>query len=159
MWPLNRLPVIPIGQSENALLVYEIRADGWFRLRYYWPGSDGDGTAWSHVSQLALGSVPLTLVKWEEYLVDRPWPLFVFRDRGPHALYATPDSSSRVIDRPKGVYGIRALEVRGDWMRVHLQRTSGVCIDPRKPEPADTGWIVWRSSNRGLLLWTEAWDC
>lgn len=158
-WPLNRLPVIPIGQSENALLVYEIRADGWFRFRYYWPGSHGDGTAWAHVSQLALGSVPLTLVKWEEYLVNRRSPLFVFRDRGPHALYATPDSASREIDRPKGEYGIRALEIRGEWMRVHLQRTSGWCSDPRKPEPADTGWIVWRSQERGLLLWVEAWDC
>lgn len=160
MSPLNRLPTITIGQSENALLVHEARRDGWLRVRYYWPSNNtGDGTAWVHQSQLALGAVPLRYVSWEEYLVNRPWPLFVFRDRGAHALYAGPDSGSRVIDRPKGQYAVRALEVRGDWMRVHVQRTSGVCIDPRKPEPADTGWIVWRSPHRGLLLWTEAWDC
>lgn len=157
--PLNRLPVIPIGQSENALLVYDIRPDGWLRVRYSWPSNTGSGTAWVHVSQLSLGSVPLTLVTWEQYLLNRPWPLVVFRDRGDHRMYAAPDTASAVLDRPEGVYGMRALEIRGEWMRVHRQRTSAVCIDPRKVEPSDTGWIIWRSPERGLLLWVEAWDC
>lgn len=157
--PLNQLPVIRVGQSENALLVYEIRRDGWARVRYYWPSNDGNGTAWVHASQLSLGPVPLSLVTWEEFLVNRSWPLLVFRDRGGQRIYAEADTTSRVIDRPAGDYGLRALETRGDWMRVHMQRTSAACIDSRKVEPADTGWVVWRSRERGLLLWVEAWDC
>lgn len=157
--PLNRFPVITVGQSENALLVYEIRGDGWLRVRYYWPSNDGNGTAWAHVSQLTWGTVPLSLVTWEQYLVNRSWPLFVFRDRAGQRIYADADTMSPVVDRPTGVYGMRGLEVRGDWMRVHVQQSSGFCVDPRTPVPADTGWIVWRSQERGLLLWVEAWDC
>jgi hypothetical protein len=158
--PLNGFPVIHSDQSENALLVYETRGDGWLRVRYYWPTNNtGDGTAWIRTSHLGLGSVRLTFVPWQDYITGRDWPSFVFRDRGNHAVYAQPDTGSRVIDWPRGDYGLRALEVRGDWMRVRLWRPGGACFDPRREVPGDTGWIVWRTAARGSLLWVEAWDC
>ena len=158
-WPEPlRMPILAIGQGEAGLIVLESRPDGWIRFRFRDPYAQlGNGTAWTHTSSLALGPVHLSFVRWEDFLGHRTPPL-VYRDAERHILFGAPDSSSQRLAWIEGDYGLVPLEFRGDWARVALEVPNNMC--PSGPPPKRTeGWIPWRDSVRGPLVWVTAWDC
>ena len=139
-----------------ALVVYESRADGWFRFRYSAPAIKDDGIAWAHASQLGLGVTALRLVSWESHYLNAGIRTF-FVDSARHALYAAPDTSSDVVawlslkpNGEHGAYAVSALEVRGEWMRVRVQWPYPVC--GKAVERTAEGWIRWRTPTRGSRL-------
>ena len=152
------MPVLSLGQGEGGLIVLEARPDGWIRFRFRDPYAQlGNGTAWTHTSSLALGPVHLAFVRWEDFL-GHDTPPVVYRDAERHALFAAPDSSSERLGWIEGDYGLVPLEFRGGWARVTLEVPNNMC--PSGPPPKRTeGWIPWRDSVRGPLVWVAAWDC
>ena len=139
-----------------ALQVYEIRPNGWFRFRYAAPDSSDEGTAWVHESHLGLGVTTLKLVTWESHFLKMDRPTF-FSDSARHAVFAAPDSSSAVVGwlerKPNGedgAYGVSALEVRGEWMRVRVQWPYPVC--GQTVARTAEGWIRWKTPDRGPRL-------
>ncbi len=158
-WPMPiEIPVLAIGQGKSGLIVLEARPDGWIRFRYYFPGRAlGDGTAWTHISQLGFGPVHLALVRWEDFLAHGTPPL-VYRDGARHALFATPDSASAPRAWIDADYDLVPLEIKGDWMRVTLEVPIGWCAPEHLPTRTE-GWVLWRNRLRGPLVWVDAWDC
>jgi len=139
-----------------ALVVYESRAEGWFRFRYSAPAITDDGIAWAHASQLGLGVTALRLVSWESHYLTAGIATF-FVDSARHALYPAPDTSSDVVawlslkpNGEHGAYALSALEVRGEWMRVRVQWPYPVC--GKAVERTAEGWIRWRTPTRGSRL-------
>ena len=158
-WPEPlRMPVLSIGQGESGLIVLEARPDGWIRFRFRDPYAQlGNGTAWTHTSSLALGPVHLAFVRWEDFLGHDTPPL-VYRDGERHTLFAAPDSSSERLAWIEGDYGLVPLEFRGGWARVTLEVPNNMCPSGSPPKRTE-GWIPWRDSVRGPLVWVAAWDC
>jgi len=139
-----------------ALIVYEIRADGWFRFRYSAPAPGDDGAAWAQTSQLALGPTAMRLVSWESHYLKAELPTY-FIDSARHALYASPDSASDVVAwlerglrAEQGAYGVSPLEVRGPWMRVRVLWPYPAC--GRAAQRTAEGWIRWTTPDRGSRL-------
>jgi len=134
-----------------SLPLFDVRPDGWFNFRYTVPSQPDDGTAWAHVSHLALGATDLKLVTWEDhYLHDGA--VYIIEPT-PQSLHEAPDSGSRVVAPLESeAYGAFPLEISGDWMRVRVQWPGPWCggVAQRTAE----GWILWRTRIRGPRVGT-----
>ena len=155
------------GGEDAGLTILHARDDGWFRLRYAAPDSTSDGTAWAHTSQLQMGDVDLEIVRWEEHFLRGEER--VLRASGVHYLREAPSDEGIVLDslkshdrwreRSEDSHALAPVEVRGDWMRVRVQRPGGWCGDPPGPRRTTEGWVRWRDSVNGLLLATGSPTC
>lgn len=147
--------------SVNGALSWLVlaREDGWLQVRYGEPDDRDDGLAWTR-TDLAQGG-GARFVDWADALEDGRG--LVFRNRAnAHNLREGPGTSEPVAERLEGTdFDMRALEIRGDWMRVEVS-TPPACVGAVAEDlllggsssRQRTGWIFWRSEDRGP--WVES---
>jgi len=154
--PIGLEGTVETEYEDTSFIVLESRDDGWLRLRYGRPFEDRDGTAWVHRCHLARES--LAFEPWQErFLSDEISPLYV-RDRASRPLRAAPNNAAEEIARIDGDYHLEPLEFQGDWMRVRLKTPSDYCVEPDEVR-TEEGWIRWRSTERGPLVWYHTRGC
>lgn len=143
----------------RGFLVVDARNDGWLQIRYGQPDDRGGGFAWTR-ADLAEGR-RASFVRWER-LLDGARGL-VFRNAGAaHNLRAGPGRDAAVIGQLEGEnFDLDALDIDGDWMRVQVHRPpacAGTVAEDLLLGGAEsseqTGWIAWRSADRGP--WIES---
>lgn len=160
--PNNHSP-IAIGRDASFLMLHtyyalysfpvlEIRPDGWFRFQY-----TPAGTAWSHISQLNLGTVELTIESWEDRFLDVGQ--VYFRDSGiNYALREQPGSDQAISSLVGRNSFIVPLEFQGDWMRVRVTQPTNACEFLPGARTAE-GWMRWRDPEAGVRIWYAPKGC
>ena len=155
-----------------SLVVLEIRQDGWFKFRYAEPTPDDEGTAWAHQAHLELGKIPLIVESWEQWLPENFRDAFFFVNEGRHAVRHQPTSESQPVawlqgrKRPpdkdkRPVFDVFVPRVvQGDWMRVEVRQDgciSNLTTETTNNPKCQEGWIRWRNSEQGSLVWYTDW--
>lgn len=135
------------------------RQDGWLLIRYGAPEDADDGLAWTR-ADLAQGA-SARFVDWAQAL-DGARGL-VFRDAAnAHNLRAGPSTDAEIVERLEGTnFDMAVQEIRGDWMRVEVS-TPPACVGAVAEDlllggsstRLRTGWVFWRSAERGP--WVES---
>ncbi len=140
--------------GARALMVLDEAAGGWLRIRYGDPGDRGRGLAWTH-PDLASGA-RASFLSWARAL-DGAQGLVYRNAAVAHNLRAGPGSDAAIIARLEGEnFDMAALEIRGDWMRVRVSAppacagtvAEDLLLGGASPR-VETGWIAWRSDDRG----------
>ncbi len=178
--PFARSGLVETGYEDATVIVFERTDDGWLRIRFaadsLWSSDDGarevtgeeggrinlspreGGTAWIPQCALRADDLELQVEPWGElFLSDRISPLF-FRSDVRHVLRLEARSDSRRLAVIEGDYHLEPLEIEGDWMRVTLKQPSDYCADDLEPV-VTTGWIEWRSPEKGPSLWYHSRGC
>lgn len=164
-------PVVNISYKCTvcSLVVLEIHQDGWFKFRYAEPTPDDDGTAWAHQAHLELGEIALIVEPWEKWLSEQFMQPFFFVDEGRYAVRKEPTSESEPVawllgqKRPpdkdkRPVYNsFVPLVIQGDWMRVQVRKDGCSATGTSKYPKCQEGWIRWRNSEQGSLVWYTDW--
>lgn len=132
--------------------VLEMRDDGWFRLQY-----TPAGTAWAHLDHLNLGSIDLTIERWEDSFLATE--LIQFRRHGlSKPLHPTPTDEEAIL----GLVGpdslIEAIAVEGDWMQVRVTQPTNGC-EILSGARTQEGWLRWRNPDNQLLVWYPPQGC
>ncbi len=157
--PFRVSGLVETGYEEATFIVLETSAEGWIRIRFA-PGDDqtGEGTAW--VPECALDGDPIDLEPepWQDRLLSNEIsPLFFRSDEAP-LLRASPSVDAEIVRAVAGDYHLEPLEVDGDWMRVTLKQPSDYCVSPAGVL-TETGWIRWRTPERGPEVWYSTRGC
>lgn len=153
--PLQLAGLIETEYEQNSMLVTG-RQEDWFQLRLAPPGTPGE-TGWVARCALEASPVPLQFTPWKEWLLsDRISPLY-FRRATAHRLRQGPGVQHGSVGMITGDHIIRPREVQGDWMRVEVTQPSDYCARVRATRR--TGWIKWRSPERGPWVWYYPRGC
>jgi hypothetical protein len=143
----------------RALIVLERRDDGWMLIRFGAPEDRGQGLAWTH-AELARAT-RADFLTWSRAL-DGAQGLVYRNAEAAHNLRAGPSTNDAVVERLEGEnFDMVALEIRGDWMRVRVS-VPPACAGSVAEDlllgggesRETTGWVVWRSNDRGP--WVES---
>jgi hypothetical protein len=145
--------------GARAFPVLEHRDDGWMLVRYGGPQDRGQGLAWTHadLAQRARAS----FLPWARALEGAQGLVFRNADAA-HNLRGGPSTDAAVVERLEGLnFDMTALEIRGDWMQVRVS-TPPACAGSVAEDlllgggasRETTGWIAWRSNDRGP--WVES---
>jgi hypothetical protein len=145
--------------GARALLVLEHRDNGWMLIRFGGPEDRGQGLAWTHADLAREARASFST--WDRAF-DGAQGLVYRNADAAHNLRADPSTNAPVVERLEGVnFDMVALEIRGDWMRVRVSEppacAGSVAQDLLLGGGATrelTGWVVWRSSDRGP--WVES---
>jgi hypothetical protein len=133
--------------------------DGWLQIRYGAPEDRDAGLAWTR-PDLAQGA-SARYVSWRDAL-DGAQGLVFRNAANAHNLRAEPSTSAEVVERLEGTnFDMRALEIRGDWMRVEVD-SPPACVGAVAEDlllggtssRQRAGWVFWRSEDRGP--WVES---
>jgi hypothetical protein len=161
----NRSEAAVEAAGVRSFLVLDQTEDGWMQIRYGNPEDEGGGLAWTR-PDMADG-VSASYVSWARLLGDARG--LVYRDRtAAHNLRAEPNSSAEVVTRLEGEnFDMAALEIRGDWMRVRVtsppecaRTVAEDLLLGAGSKQVYTGWIAWRSADRGPWIESAAGpDC
>lgn len=151
--------LVETGYETASFIVLQARSDGWLQLRFGGPLASGAG--WVHRCHLDSATPRLEFEPWEK-LLAASGPLY-FRSWAPRALRRTPSQDAPVvagIPEDPNLYGMRLLQVRGDWARVHLSVPSSYCANPRPRRlQVHEGWVRWRGPKLGPALWYYPRGC
>ena len=144
--------------EATSLIVFEVRPDGWLRIRYGRPSDGRDGTAWLHRCDLARED--LALERWEDrFLSGEISPLF-FRSDEPRKLLSRPDDDAPRVLWIANDYHLEPLGFKGDWMHVLVKQPSDYCGVPEGMQSKTVeGWVRWRSRERGPIVWYHTRGC
>ncbi len=157
--PFNAEGMIAIAPLSPAFIVYQLRKDGWMRIRY---SREREGIAWTHRCLTSFGRPALAFQSWADYLRSKKGPLF-FRSRVRHALRTEPSiTSNRILWIPayQENYHFRIISIKDDWMQIRLSVPSNRCksrkhLDVKHYE----GWVKWRDQETGPWVWHPVRDC
>jgi hypothetical protein len=132
--------------------VMEIREDGWFRFQY-----TPAGTAWSHISQLNLGSTRLRVENWSDWMfqVGR----VKFRKHGasqPLRPEPTASAGLQSLVGPNSL--IEPLEIQDDWIRVRVTQPASGC-QALPGSSTEEGWMRWLDDDASPLIWFPTDGC
>ena len=144
--------MVQVNRGLYTFPVLELREDGWFQFQYTPAGS-----AWAHVSHLNLGSNPLVVEAWEDYLpaVDR----IEFRRLGVSQPVRSAPSASASLQALVGPNSlIEPLDVEDDWLRVRVVQPANGCT-PLPGSGSAEGWVRWRDDTETPLVWVAVDDC
>lgn len=161
--PYGASGMVETGYEISAFVVFGRRADGWVRFRYR-PGSDIDGSAWTHECFFdAVEGVTLAVELWQDrFLSDEISPLY-FRAEVRHSLRAGPSTDTeRILWIPaeQSAYTVEPIEVQDEWMRAKVTIPSTYCYGPDAPPSTETeGWVKWRDDEVGPWLWYYTRGC
>lgn len=139
-------------ENLHTFPVLETRDDGWFRVQYTTGGS-----AWAHSSQLALGSVPLTVESWKTQLEAQASVYFLQTDEA-QALRSQPEEATNMLSMVPAGSLIEPIAFEGDWMQVKVTRPASACR-PLTGATVTEGWMRWRGENRESLVWYRPEGC
>ena len=159
--PLSRVGMVETGYEFMSFIVLE-RSDDWYRIRHSLPTDDADGTSWVHRCLLNLGDVELQPELWSEKFVGEGAPPLSFRSRVRHALRAEPSPDGDRLAWIGADDEVEALEIRGDWMRVHLfqpGKFATKCGAGDWNGRTMVGWIKWWGEDKGPWLWYPTRGC
>ncbi|WOD38161.1 hypothetical protein [Nodosilinea sp. E11] len=159
----NDAPPLAIGRDATfsmvqteaqayAFPVLEIRPDGWFRFQYTQAGA-----AWAHRSHLGLGTLSLTLERWEISMKEAT--RLEFRRPGlsqPMRLAPNNAAPLQALVGPNSI--MRPLAVEGDWLRVRVTQPALGCA-PLPGSSTAEGWVRWRNDTDIPLVWFPANEC
>ncbi|MGD2133849.1 MAG: hypothetical protein PVI23_13725 [Maricaulaceae bacterium] len=140
--------------SDGPAFLVLARDGDWMQIRYGYDSDTGGGLAWTR-PDWASGRRAQYL-EWSSVL--RGGAGLVYRNaQVAHNLRAGPGTDSAVLEVLEGGnFDMRALELRGDWMRVEVT-SPPACIGSiardlllgGQETSVRTGWIAWRSDARG----------
>ncbi len=111
--------LVETGFETASFIALQARSDGWLMIRFGGPLASGAG--WVHRCHLAAATPRLEFEPWEKRLAQAG-PLY-FRAWTTRNLRKNPSTDAPVIaaiPADPNVYGMRPLQFRGDWMRVHV---------------------------------------
>jgi hypothetical protein len=151
--------LVETGFETASIIALQARSDGWLMIRFGGPLASGAG--WVHRCHLAAATPRLEFEPWEKRLAQAG-PLY-FRAWTTRNLRKNPSTDAPVIaaiPADPNVYGMRPLQFRGDWMRVHVSVPSPYCGDPLPQRPKlYEGWVRWRSGAAGPAVWYYPRGC
>jgi hypothetical protein len=149
------------GHETVSLIVLEATEAGWLRIRFG-PGGEASATGWLHLCDLERMRPRLVYEPWEAFLSRTELSPLYFRTGGPRALRRAPESlEERVAWIPAHGrrYAIEPLEFNGDWMRARLTVPVAHCREPDVTPAVREGWVRWRDSRLGPLVWYYTRGC
>jgi hypothetical protein len=157
--PLSTAAMVETGYAVASFVVGKLGPDGWFELRWSIEDSATPHSGWSHTGHLAMGAEPLIVEPWEAYL--RQEVHFGFRQESvPHTLRAAPSADAAAITRIGARHELELLEIDGDWMRVRVLQPPKRCRNPGTWKGVEhSGWIRWRSLEKGPWVWPFTRGC
>ncbi|MEM9218973.1 MAG: hypothetical protein AAGD25_32150 [Cyanobacteria bacterium P01_F01_bin.150] len=155
----------------SAFIVLEEQPGDWYRLQLTTPTSSSNGTFWISGADLGLSPLSITVELWQDFLINR-FPLHLL-DANVHPLYQAPSTESEVLleidagrlDGPDDLYGLRALEFTGDWVRVQVMKPYIQCPlteterELRARMESFEGWMLWRTPEQGTRLFYPTRGC
>ena len=151
--------LVETGYETASFIVLQIRKDGWMQLRFGGPLASGAG--WVHRCHLDAAAPRLEYQPWEALLAENR-PLF-FRTWALRELRKAPSAEApaiATIPADPNLYGLQALQFRGDWARVRLSIPSSHCADPKPARVrVYVGWVRWRGPKLGPALWYYTRGC
>jgi hypothetical protein len=132
--------------------VMEIQQDGWFRFQY-----TPAGTAWSHISQLDLGSTRLQVESWSDWLAQAN--RVEFRKHGASQPLRPEPTTSTALQSLVGANSlIEPLDIQDDWMRVRVTQPASGC-QPLPGSTTEEGWMRWQDDDAVPLIWFPTDGC
>ena len=150
--------LVETGFETASFIVLQARRDGWLQIRFGGPLASGAG--WVHRCHLAAATPRLEFEPWEKRLAEAG-PVY-FRSWTARNLRKAPSTEAAVIaaiPADPNLYGMRALQFRGDWVRVRVSVPSTYCADPKPERPKHyEGWVRWKSG-AGPALWYYPRGC
>jgi hypothetical protein len=152
---------IETGYETVSLIVLEINDAGWLRIRFA-PGSEDAGTGWVHRCHLEMLRPRLAYEPWEAFLAGSDISPLYFRTGGPRALRRLPEPGAELVAWiPAGAsrYALEPLELQGDWMRVRMKAPYDYCAELNMKPAVHEGWVRWRDTRFGPLVWYYTRGC
>ena len=150
--------LVETGFETASFIVLQARRDGWLQIRFGGPLASGAG--WVHRCHLAAATPRLEFEPWEKRLAEAG-PVY-FRAWTTRNVRKAPSTDAPVVAAIPGdpnLYGMRALQFRGDWVRVRVSVPSTYCGDPKPERPRFyEGWVRWKSA-AGPALWYYPRGC
>lgn len=147
--------LLETGYEVRTFLVLGMEND-WYQLQLESPGQPID-RPWVPGCALAAGDPPLDFTPWGQWLMsDNLSPLY-FRSPKPHNLRSGPGTNHATLGGIVGDHALRPIAMRGDWMQVEVSQPSDYCAEVRSRKR--TGWIKWRSDERGPWVWYYPRGC
>lgn len=157
--PFGLEGLLETGYEEATFIVLQRPLDGWVEIRHA-PGSaeSGSGTAWIPECALEGETIHLEVQSWQDRLLsDVISPLF-FRSNVPHVLREIPRVDGAHLGTISGDYHLEPQEISGDWMRVVVKEPSDSCRSDVE-STTRTGWVKWRSDDKGPWVWYHTRGC
>ncbi len=154
----DRGDVMVPASGGRGWLVLSRAEGGWMQIRYGRSGDRNGGLAWTNLSLADGGRI--AFLTWTQVLDDARG--VVFRSSGGHNLREGPSTTDAIVEELIGTdYDMRVLDIEGDWMRVEVS-TPPACAGSvardlllgGSSRKVRTGWIFWRSNDRGP--WVES---
>ncbi len=157
--PFSAEGLIGIALQSPGFIVYELRDNGWMRIRY---SRAQNGVAWTHRCLTSFGKPGLVYKSWATHLQSKKGPLY-FRSRVRHALRAEPSiTSNRILWVPayQENYHFTVVAIKGDWMQIQLSIPSNRCAAKKHLEVKKyEGWVKWRDDETGSWVWYPLQNC
>jgi hypothetical protein len=158
---VGRRGALERGYETVSLIVLEMEEGGWLRIRFA-PGDEASSTGWLHLCHLQRTRPQLVYEPWERLLAERTLSPLYFRTGGPRALRRGPEQSEEPlawIPAEGRRYALEALEFKGDWMRARLTVPLDYCRHLNATPQVREGWVRWRDSHLGSLVWYHTRGC
>ena len=153
--PVSPFAFIETGYETNSLILAQIQEDGWLALRLQDQEPTEGHLLWTHGCRLDQGDVMFEQISYEEEYLGSKSSYF-FRSPVPHALRVEPALESDRIDWIVEGDDLEVLEVRKQWMRVRVFRPGKyfwLCSEGGEWQGKTlTGWVTWRSPEKGTWL-------
>lgn len=149
------------GYETVSLIVLEVNAEGWLKVRYA-PGNADRGAGWLDPCHLEQVRPRIVYEPWERFFVDAALSPLYLRTGGPRALRRLPEPAAELlawIPAQADKYALEPVEIRGDWMRARLKVPSDYCAPPDVKPAVHEGWLRWRDARLGPIVWHYTRGC